>query len=224
MNGLIVVLVAGILLFWSCPALHECMASPPVKSEENSIRALELAHKTQLDARYAEYLPSAKATIDIREIDLKYRKLLSYCKVNIEIAELEIEARPAPSEDEATSYDIKVYYVDPTAKGCNERLFYIAMWGAVLARNFERAQIGAITAIPVFPGHGKIGKDRARGMTEISYPLHERKDLFSRIADGNMRKDDLYEMSSWLREWKATRLDPNYVAGVRRGFWLLRHF
>ncbi len=193
MRNLVLIFVTGICLFLSTAAYCQSIAALPIKGEDDLMRVIESRHKERMEQEYREYLSGSK--------------------VHIEIAAMEIETRAAPSKDDIGSYDINIYYVDPTDKGCGDRLLQIALYGATLAHRFKDAEIGTITAIPVFPDSRQTFKKKMRGIVVINYLL-DSKELFSRIADGKLRDEDITEMNMWLRAWKEVRLDPDYEARI----------
>lgn len=190
MNTFIIILGTVLCVFVSSGAYCQSLAALPIRGEESLMRVIESRHKEQIEEQYRAYLSTAQ--------------------VNIEIADLEIETRVTPSRDDIGSYDINLYYVDPTETGCSERLLHVAMHGATMAHRLKDAEIGTITAFPMFPGTSGKESRKMRGIVVITYCLHEKKELFARISDGKLRNEDIAEMNSWLRAWKEVRLDPAY--------------
>jgi hypothetical protein len=194
MPTFIVILAAVTSLCLSSAAHCQSLAALSIRGEDSLMKAMETRHREIIEEQYRKYLSSSKA--------------------NIEIADLEIETRQAPSKDDIGSYDINLYYVDPSESGCTDRLLQIAMHGAALAHRLTDVEIGSITAIPVFPGFRGKETGKMRAVVVITYYLLEKKELFARIADGELRKGDMAEMNSWLRAWKELPLDPKYDARI----------
>lgn len=195
MHHLVIVIVTAIFLLSTVPAHCQTLAAIPIRGEADLMRAIESRHKEQIEHQYREYLSNSPVKLDI--------------------ADMEIETRVPTSKDDPGSYDINVYYVDPTEKGSGDRLLQVALHGAVLAHRFTDAEIGTITAIPVFPYSREMEKKRVRGIVVINYYLQNKKDLFSRIADGKLKDEDMIEMNTWMRAWKEVRLDPQYDVSIR---------
>lgn len=195
MKTFIVMLVSGMCLLSPYSAQCRCIASLSTENEKDLIRAVEWS--------------------DQQQIEFQYRGYLSDPKVKLDIIEIGVETCAAASAEGKTSYNIRVYYVDPTAEGSGERLLQVALCGATLAQAFKAADIGTITAIPVFPSREEIREKKARAMVLINCCPYEGKGLFSRIADGRLKRDDVLEMSSWVGKWSWRRLDPNYVLTMR---------
>ena len=195
MKKFIVVFISGIILGASGTSNCQSIAALSINGEQDLMRVIESGHKDQLNRQFREFLAGSS--------------------IQIEIVDMDIETRVSPSKDENGSYDINVYYVDPTEEGCSQRVVQIALFGAALAHSSGNAEIGTVTAIPVFPSSAEKGKKKMRGIVVINYWSPERRGLIERIANGKLKADDIHEMNAWQRTWKEVRLDPHYSADVK---------